>query len=317
LNEIVPSFGINAPQFHPSDGAELKRLGTFASEVERLGFESIWVQDSIFTNSLFLEPLVSLSYVAAKTRSIELGIAALLLPIRNPILVAKAVSTIDFLSGGRVILGVALGDKEIEYHAVGVSMSERVTRLKEGIEMIRLLWTEKEGANFVGRHWKLIGSSMRPKPIRSGCIPIWMGGGLPGQRVKASTLKRAARLADGWIGAGSTSLKDFQESTQKFVQYAIELGRDSAKLAIAKRVYINVNPNIDRAKRQLETVLIPIYGSESDVTQFCVFGNSRKCSLELRRFIDAGAKTLILNPVNDYFNQAEILARDVIPSVIS
>lgn len=309
--EIDPRFGIAASQFHSNNEDELSSLGDYAIKVEELGFQSIWVQDTLFANPLILEPLTTLSYIAAKTRTIKLGTAVLLLPIRSPSLLAKIATSIDFLSGGRLILGIALGGKDEEYYASGITRSERVPRLVEALRIIRLLWSEEQ-VNFDGRYWTLTEVKMRPKPKQSGGIPIWLGGGTPGQRVMDSTVRRAAKLADGWLGAGSTTLEDFKDSVQRFLRFANQSGRDANKLSIAKRVYIHVDSDYSKARRVLSETLSTIYGSEFDIDKFCVFGDETKCAVELGRFFDAGARTLILNPVTDYSKQAEILARDVV-----
>src|SRR5437870_1673003 len=134
------NFGINIPQFHPDEGG-LTDLGRFAVLVESLGFESAWTLDGIFHRIPFLEPLSSLAYIAAITKKIKLGTAVLLLPLRSPALVAEITATIDFLSSGRMILGLGLGGRKEEFEAVGIPIKERLPRFLEGVEMMRKLWT--------------------------------------------------------------------------------------------------------------------------------------------------------------------------------
>jgi alkanesulfonate monooxygenase SsuD/methylene tetrahydromethanopterin reductase-like flavin-dependent oxidoreductase (luciferase family) len=307
-------FGINAAQIHSNDPGELLRLGDFAAQAEGLGFDSIWVQDSLLTDPIFLEPLTSLSYLAGKTRSIKLCVAVLLLPLRNPVVVARMASTVDFLSDHRLILGIGLGGKEEEFKASGIPLNERVTRQIEGIEVMRRLWTEEE-VNFDGRFAHVVKGKMRPKPNNAVGIPIWLGGGQPGQPVKDSVLRRAAKLSDGWIGGGSTSLADFREASQKFLRYAAESGRQVKDLAVAKRVYVHVDRDSAKARQVLRVALSGMYGHEFDVEKLCVFGDAQECASRLEEFIRAGAKTLILNSVTDFFEQSAILARDVVPQV--
>lgn len=306
-------FGINLPQFHASDSQKLASLGIFAEKVEKLGFDSVWTLDRVFHENPFLEPLSSLTFVAARTKRVKLGTAILMTPLRIPSILAKTAATIDFLSGGRLILGIALGGEKEAFAGCGVPMNERVARLLEGMKIMRMLWT-RDKVNFQGRFWKLENVSISPKPMH-GVIPLWMGGSQIGSAVKDSVIKRAARHCDGWLGAGSTSLHAFEDACRRFINYAKELGRETDKLAVAKRVYVHVDSRKARARRVLATVLSAFYKGKFDVDTLCVYGSDKECSKQLTHFLEAGAGTLILNPVADQLQQAEILAKDIIPEL--
>ncbi len=308
-----PKFGINIPQFHP-DKTALADLGRFATHVESLGFDSVWTLDGLFHNIPFLEPLSSLAYIAALTKNVKLGTAVLLLPLRTPAIIAKVAATIDFLSSGRMILGTGLGGQKEQFEAIGVPMNERVPRFLEGIQIMRKLWTE-DRTNFRGRFWQLQGASILPKPVQKGGIPIWIGGSQIGSEVNEKALSRAAQIGDGWLGAGSTSLKAHERSVLKFIGDAKKVGRDTESLAIAKRVYIHVDPDREKARRTLSQMLSSFYNRSIDVEQTCVYGSERDCAEQLRHLKETGTRTLILNPVTDHLQQAEILARDVIPAI--
>ena len=173
MNDV--RFGINMPQFHPDNSAELASLGKFASYAESLGFDSLWTLGGIFGDGPFLEPLSSLAYVAAVTKKMMLGTAVLLLPLRVPTIIAKVTATIDFLSSGRLILGAALGGRSDEFVACGVPINERVARFNEGIKIIRMLWTE-DRVNFKGRLWQLENATISPKPAQArGYKSGWAG----------------------------------------------------------------------------------------------------------------------------------------------
>ncbi|MBI2183350.1 MAG: LLM class flavin-dependent oxidoreductase [Thaumarchaeota archaeon] len=307
-------FGVNLPQFHPTTPTSLVSLGEFAEKAEDLGFDSIWTLDRVFSTFPFLEPLTSLIYASAKTGRVKMGTAILMTPLRTPSILAKTAATVDFLSGGRMILGIALGGHPGEYAASGVPIGERVARLMEGLRIMRLLWREDD-ASFQGRFWSLSHATISPKPLQKGGIPVWIGGSQIGATVNDAAVKRAAQHGDGWLGAGSTSLKAFADAYRRFVQYAKGFGRDPEGLAAAKRVYLHVDSDREKARTILVETLSAFYGKRFDVEGLCVYGGDKECAEHLARFVDAGARTLILHPVSDQLQQAEILAKDVIPAL--
>jgi len=257
--------------------------------------------------------LTALTYVAAKTKKVRLGTAILMSPLRIPSILAKTAATIDFLSSGRLVLGLALGSHLDEYSASSTPINERVARFLEGIKILRLLWRE-ENVSFQGRFWKLENANIVPKPA-AGVIPIWMGGSAVGSTVNDFVVRRAGKHGDGWLGAGSTDTKAFEDSYKRFVRYAREFGRDPNSLGSAKRVYIHVDRDEEKAKHVLKSVLSAFYSREFEVKGRCVYGSNKKCVEELSRLVEAGARTIILHPVSDQLQQAETLAREVIPEL--
>jgi probable F420-dependent oxidoreductase len=308
-------FGINIPQFHPENAEVLLALRDFAAHTESLGFDSLWTLDGIFHKVPFLEPTSSLAYLSAVTKTVKLGTAVLLLPLRPPALLAKFAATLDFLSSGRLILGVALGGGVEQFMACGVSQKERVPRLTESIKIMRMLWTESS-VTFKGRFWQLEDATISPRPNQDGGIPIWMGGSGIGQHVNEKAIRRAAQMGDGWLGAGSTDLTAHIESCKKFVEMAEEFGRDTTKLAIAKRVYIHIDRDKEKAESVLSRALSVFYERDFDVRKKCVYGTAKECIDKLNELRNGGTKTLIFHPVTDQFNQAEMIAKDVIPGIV-
>ena len=150
-----------------------------AVKAESLGFTSVWVWDHILLGSKNVFPvndsLTILSAVASSTEKVKLGTGILILPIRNPVELAKRVATIDDLSDGRVILGVAAGWYEREFKACGVPFETRGKQLETNVEIMKRLWTE-EKVNGVYGKYELTNVSMEPKPIQKPHVPLWMGG---------------------------------------------------------------------------------------------------------------------------------------------
>ncbi len=305
-------FGINIPQFQV-DSSVLTSLGKFATHTESLGFDSLWTLDGILHDAPFLEPLTSLAYAAALTNVMKLGTAVLLVPLRTPALLAQQTASIDFLSSGRVILGAALGGRPSDFAACGVPMKERVARFSESIKIMRMLWMADK-VNFKGRFWHLDEASISPKPVRKG-IPIWMGGSQLGNEVNEKAIDRAALSGDGWLGAGSTTLAAHERAVMNFVERAKKHGGDLESMAIAKRVYLHVDSDREKAKRTLDQTLSTFYQRSMNVEETCVYGTARACAEQLNHLKETGTKTIIFNSVAEHFAQAEIIARDVIPSI--
>src|SRR5215510_6863048 len=133
---------------------------TFFRTAEELGFDALWVIDRIFHDLNILDPLTLLTHAATVTSRVRLGTAVLLLAFRNPVLVAKTAATLDYLSGGRLTLGVSLGGRDYEFSSQGISMTQRVGRLRENLTVMRKLWTERH-VTFHGRYYHLDRKSTR------------------------------------------------------------------------------------------------------------------------------------------------------------
>ncbi len=191
--------GMHLPQAGPAaSGASLTAAAVLSEE---LGFADVWVSDHLVVptgvpyppSAYVLEPLSVMTWVAAATSRVHIGTTVLVMPMRNPIVVAKSIATIDLLSEGRVILGTAAGWLRAEFDALGVPFEERGARTNEAIEMLRTMWTEDHitaefpvhGASF---------ESIRCKPQPSRHIPLWIGGHAP------VALDRATSVGDGWHG---------------------------------------------------------------------------------------------------------------------
>src|SRR5882762_9174067 len=140
-----------------------------------------------------LEALMALSYIAAVTTRVTLGTEVLVLPQRQPALVAKQVSTLDTLSGGRVRLGVGVGWQESEYEALGEDFHTRGARMDEMIRLLRTYWNDAQ-VDFKGQHYQITAIGMEPKPPQRGRLPIWIGGR------SERALRRVGELGDGWLG---------------------------------------------------------------------------------------------------------------------
>ena len=169
--------GIELPQVFFDGPVDMEHIRNFAIKAETLGYDSLWLQERVIGDFAMLEPVTLLSYVAAITMKVRLGTSVILLPLRNPIQLAKAYSTLDVMSRGRAILGVGLGGGHLGSHedVFGYSREGRVTRFSEAVQIIKLLWTEPK-ASFQGRYWNFKDVSMEPKPLQKPHLPIIFGG---------------------------------------------------------------------------------------------------------------------------------------------
>jgi len=301
----APRLAVGLPQ--TLEGADPRSVARYAARAEALGFTGLWTLDSPAGNRTAHTPLIdglhALSYVAAVTSSARLGIAVVIVPRRNPALLAKDLATIDLLSAGRLTVGVGLGriDDAATIEGLGFPVDRAVRRLTESIAVMRALWAPGE-AGYDGELYRFGGVVLEPKPVQRPGPPLWMGGGVP------AALRRAARLADGWIGSGSSSIDDFVEQSATVVRELEAAGRERAAFPIAKRVYIAVEDDAAVAHDRLSAVLDAMYGMPGLGARVGVAGPPEHCAAQLRRLADAGAEELVLAPVYGHRAQLDRLA---------
>ncbi len=195
-------IGIHLP--HAGEQATPALIKRHAMRAEALGLSDIWVSEHIIVprasfprSPQFYDPVVTLSWVAAVTERIGLGTSVLVLPMRHPLPLAKELSTLQNLSGGRLILGAGVGWLEAEFAALGVPFNERGRRMDEGIAMMRAVWTE-DPVTFEARTIPAVirEMTMRPHPVAR--IPLWLAAD------QDAALRRTTRIADGWHGTRYT-----------------------------------------------------------------------------------------------------------------
>ena len=187
-----------------------------------------------------LEALMALSHIAAVTERIGLGTEVLVLPQRQPVLVAKQVSTLDTLSGGRVRLGVGVGWQESEYHALEEDFHTRGKRMDEAIDVLRAYWRDAQ-VDYQGRFYSSTAMAMEPKPPQGGELPIWIGG------ASDAALKRVAERGDGWLATAIADPAVAGRCKAKIAAYAQAAGRDP--VAIGYQMMLNMPPTDEESKR--------------------------------------------------------------------
>ncbi len=298
--------GIAIPQVFPDGRVDMELVRGYTMRAEVLGYHSLWVQEQLIGGPASLEPVSLLCYVSAITRSIRLGTAVVIATTRNPVLLAKELSSLDVMSNGRLIIGIALGGRPTHYPLLGAPAELRVRHFVESLQVMKALW-EQPRASFSGHFWTLRGEAMEPKPLQKPHPPIWFGGR------HRDALRRAARYADGWMGAGSTSTAQFRGHVQ-VVREALDASRrDPAAFTIAKRVYVALDQDEARAERRLREWFGQRYGNADMASQVSVWGGVERCVDGLMEVVRSGAQMLLLDPVFDHMEHLEGLHRDVIP----
>ena len=300
-------LGISLPQNFPEQRLDLDYLRNFIRRAEEIGFDDGWLTENILSANFQLEPVTYLSYLAAVTERIRLGVAIVILNTRNPVQLAKALASVDQLSNGRFVLGVGIGPGTKNYAAFGLPEERRVARFEEAIQVLKALWTE-ESATVAGAFWKLEAARMLPKPVQKPHIPIIFGGHAE------AALRRAVRLGDGWMAAGSISTEQSIESLKQIRELLKEAGRDEAKFMLSKRLYLAVDDDEAKARAKLSEGLSYQYGAR-DYQTMGVAGAPGRIVEVIGKIREAGARHLVLNVLYDHREQMEAVAARVVPQL--
>lgn len=266
-------------------------LLTMAERAEAAGFDSVWIGDSITARPRH-EPLTLMAAIAARTKRVRLGTGVLLPALRNPVVLAHLIATVDRVSEGRVILGagIAADTPQIrkEFAACGVPWERRVGRFLETLEICRALW-QRDAVTFSGKHFTLDGVTVEPKPHRAGGPPIWIGGSGP------TAFREAARF-DAWFPTGP-SVEFFAEHFPQIQAAARSAGRAAGAVSGAAYVTLALDADKATAEQRLRQFLETYYAAPAAAImarQATYAGPIEGCVEWLQRWIDAGAGHLAL-----------------------
>ena len=297
-------LAVSIPQTFPEGPIDPRTIIRFAQRAEELRFDSLWVQESIIGHQRQLDSIELLTFAAACTTRIRLGAAVLLLPLRNPVPLAKTLVTLDQLSAGRLTVAIGLGRAGPTDAAFGVEPGSRLSRFNEALRILKALWTE-DSVTLEGQYWQLRKVSMEPKPVQKPHPPIWFGVHHP------NALRRAAQHADGFIGAGGSSTDQFGSEVVELRRLLAQAGRDPAGFPFAKRIYIAVDNDRERAGRRLGERLGGYGGHE----RIAVWGSVSECVAGLHAVVQAGAELVLLTPLFDEAEHLEIFASEIRPQL--
>jgi alkanesulfonate monooxygenase len=283
----------------------------FVQRAEALDYESLWVQESIVSDFAILEPVALLNYIAAITSKARLGTSVLLTVLRNPVQLAKSLSSLDQMSQGRLIFGLGVGG-HVPETIFGYSSELRARRFVEGIQAIKALWTAPK-ATVSGTFWNFENIAMEPKPVQKPHPPILIGGYI--DRV----LRRAGTKGDGWLTYFYTP-EGFTKSWAKVLAAAEKAGRDPSKLTATNQLAIYVGPSKEAADEPMRHWLTTEWdiAKWSDSTiEHAIRGTAEQCAEQLQAHVDAGVDRIILIPYRYQPEQLELIASEVIPRLSS
>ena len=287
-----------------SDPSTLMQL---AERAEALGFNSVWVGDSL-TARPRIDALTTLAAVGARTRRVRLGTAIFLAALRNPIMLAYQLASLDWITGGRIDLGVGYGRPkepaaEHEFKILGLDPSARMKMSEELIQVMRRLWLEKD-VSYAGKFTSFEHVTLEPKPVQPKGVPIWIAS----NNVEPG-LKRVARLGDAWIN-NIKSPDIFAECWQKIRAYAADAGRDPS--LIHPSIYFTLAAGGKDAVIEGQTFLAQYYNRSYEAVanaMLCVTGTWDEVIDWMEKYVEAGARTVVLRfAANDQLRTLEACA---------
>lgn len=272
-----------------SDPGSIYKL---ADRAEELGFHSVWVGDSI-TAKPRLEALTTLAAVGARTRRVRLGTAVFLAALRNPILLAHMTASLDWLTGGRLDLGIGYSRpndpaQEQEFQMLGLSADKRIKMSEELVQIMRRLWREKN-VSHGGVFCRFEHVTVEPKPVQPGGVPIW----LASNNVEPG-LKRVGRMGDGWLN-NITRPELYRECWEKIRAYAAEAGRDPG--AIQPGLYLTCAAGSKEALAEGQNFLAQYYNRPYEAVakaMLCVTGSWDEVIDRIEAYREAGARTVVI-----------------------
>lgn len=286
--------------------------------VERLPIDSIWHGGHVLPPTATGEAITRLALLTAWTERVRIGSAVLVLPLYNPVIVAKQIADLDARSGGRVSIGVGVGGEfPAEFEAVGVPVAERGGRTDEGIEVLRALWTG-ESVNYAGKYFKLNDVVMRPvkapgaerSQMRPGGPPVIVCGR------KEPPMRRAARLGDGWMPY-LMSPSAYARSVETIRAEAATIGRDLNNFEWMMYLYCSVRRDGDQARDDVAKFLGSAYGDKPQamLDRIAPSGTPEQVAAILQEYVEAGVRHFIVSPAaqRDTLEVVTLAAQEVLP----
>ena len=304
------TFGMS---FHETYQYSRHEIIDYARAIEALGFDTLWITENVHSGADSLEPLITLSFMAAYTERVTLGPSVVLLPLRNAVGLAHAVATLDRLSEARLILGVGAGSNlPGSFEAYNASLKTRGRYSDEALEIMQSLWAG-EPVTYKGKLFELDNYVLGGRPLARPHPPIWVGGTAKG------VLRRAARFADGFI-PHSISPDLYQELWSKIEGYCDEVGRDPGTITKAIQFYFCIGEGREEAQGIAEKALEHRYQRKMSLapstgTHYAI-GTAEDITRTIQTFADIGVTHFAFSnarPPHQVMPQIQTLARQVIP----
>lgn len=315
-------FGVALPTYcggawqggYPS----LEDLIDFCRQAEKLGYSSIWHLEHLTLappvySTTWYEPLITLASIIPAVKKAKIGTSILVLPLRNPAIVAKQVATLDVLSNGRFQLGIGVGWHDKEFEVCGVDMKNRGKRMEEMIKVMKILWTQSP-ATFMGDIWKFKDVEIEPKPIQKPYPPIIIGAG--GYAYKdhhklERLLRRAASIGDGWIAISFSTPEAIRTSIGYLKRYLAEIGRDVERFIFMHHKFAYLISNDENEARKKVSQVIGL--SFEDAKKTHLICDKEDMARRIEEYARAGLTNFNIIPLGFDFKLLEFVANEIAP----
>lgn len=285
-------------------------IARVAERAEEWGVDSFWLSDHLLAPSPELDVVATLSLLASRTSRIKLGPSVFLLNLRHPLLTAKAFASLDYLSGGRMVMAVGTGANLADYAACGIPLEGRGRRLEEGIQVLRTVWREKN-ASFHGKFFNFDNVTIEPLPLPranndSGAIDIWIGG-----RSEAA-LRRTAKMGDGFFASFQTP-DEYARNMAAIRNYAREYGRENARIESGLILFSRIARSRAQALEigPLHRMLGP---AAEQLLKRSVYGSAEDIIGQLSEYVARGLDKFVLWPIaapDEWAKQVELVGREI------
>ncbi len=305
-------FGVHLPQISwDEEPLSLERLLAVARAADRLGFGTISANDHLVYGRPWLDGPTALAAVLGAAPGVRLMTSVALPVVRGPFALAKALSAIDVLSGGRVEAGLGPGSSASDYALVGIPFDERWQRFDEAVAVMRSLW-DREAQPFVGRYYDTTDITLAPAPIRPKGPPVWIG-----SWGSTAGLRRVARLADGWLASGYNTTPEAFTRSWSTLRGMLETERrdPSTFLSTMATAWLYVTDDEAEARAVNERLSQMVRRPLDEVQGRLPVGSPAACVDLLGRYQAAGLQRVLLWPVRDEVQQLERVAAEIIPQL--
>lgn len=303
-------FGVHLPVMAwGGEAFTFDSLLLYTETATRLGFRALSTNDHLVFNRPWLDGPIALASVLERTGDMTLATTIALPVVRGPVPLAKALTAIDVLSGGRLVVGVGPGSLDRDYAAMRIPWEERWPRFEEAVQALRALW--RDGEPFEGRFYSTAGVRLEPAPVRPGGPPIWVG-----SWGSSAGLSRVARLGDGWLASAYNATPEtFAESLGSLRERLRERGRnpDTFPNAIASMFFYITEDGTMPERILTERIGPTLHRPAGEVRERLLVGPAAACAERLASYDEAGAQLVFLWPVDDEIRQLEAFAERVVP----
>ena len=315
MTTLHNTFGIAVRNFtaYP-EMPDARALVEYGVKMEELGYDSLWVWDHILLgvdpNFPIVDSLTLLTAIAARTTRIKLSTGILVLPLRNPVLLAKQLSTMDQLSNGRLLMAMAVGWYKREFDAAGIPFEQRGRIMDDNLEILKRFWMEDKVDGEWTNH-KVSAGVMYPKPVQKPRPPLLIGGYVD------KVLKRAAEKGDGWL-TYFYKPESFAISWEKLRNFAAEAGKNPDELMNGAQLPIMVG----NSRKDFEGPMMEWLNRDFDIAQgslstmdSAIMGTVDECVAQLKEHLAVGVQKIIFVPYKYEMDQCEIIAKEIIPKL--